>query len=119
MITESVQPARSVRQIFEEAVLWSRANFGDQPSYRPLLGIVEEVGELCHAHLKGEQGIRLTPEQVAEKKVDAVADIMIYLFDYCGREGIDPIDALMDTWAKVVQKRNWKANPVDGVNPSH
>lgn len=44
----------------KEQMKWRQKNFGDTygSGYRPLLGIVEEVGELSHAHLKKEQGIR-------------------------------------------------------------
>ena len=81
-------------------------NFGAQPSYRPLLGAVEELGELTHAHLKGEQGIRHTPEAITAKKKDALADIIIYLCDYASREGLDLHEALNDAWAEV-RLRDW------------
>lgn len=90
---------------------WSQRNFGDQPSYRPLLGVVEEVGELSHAHLKHEQGIRGMDDQLAKAaKVDAVADIIVYLADYCHRSEIDLDKAVTETWEKV-SRRNWKDNP--------
>jgi NTP pyrophosphatase (non-canonical NTP hydrolase) len=88
---------------------WSRRNFGDQPSYRPLLGVGEEVGELDHAHLKGEQGIRHSPEEIQAMKVDAIGDIVIYLADYCEREGISLSAAVEKTWETVMQ-RDWKKN---------
>ena len=87
---------------------WSRSNFGDQPSYLPLLGVAEETGELCHAHLKGEQGIRHTPTEVRALKIDAIGDIIIYLADYCEREGISLAEAVEKTW-EVVEKRIWDA----------
>lgn len=90
---------------------WSRYNFGDQPSTNPLLGLTEEVGELSHAHLKGLQGIRHTPDEIRDMKADAVADIMVYLADYAEREGIDLEGTLMVTWKKV-KARNWRANPM-------
>jgi NTP pyrophosphatase (non-canonical NTP hydrolase) len=90
---------------------WSRRNFGDQPSTNPLLGLTEEVGELSHAHLKGLQGIRHTPAEIREMKVDAVADILVYLADYCEREGIDLEGAVMPTWTKV-RSRDWAKNPM-------
>jgi hypothetical protein len=64
-------------------------NFGDRPAWQTLLGVVEEVGELSHAHLKAAQGIRGTREQHHVAKIDAVADIVIFLADYCTAEGID------------------------------
>lgn len=88
---------------------WALHNFGEQASYRPLLGVAEEVGELCHAHLKDEQGIRTT-EDHSEKKVDAVADIMIYLAHYCHLEGINLEQAISETW-EIVKKRDWKKDP--------
>lgn len=99
-----------LRDLQHDIGVWSRANFGDQPSTYALLGVMEEAGVLAHAHLKGLQGIRMTPEEVREKKEDAVADIVIYLLDYCEREGLLFEQALIDTKNKVL-KRNWKDNP--------
>lgn len=95
---------------------WSRRNFGDQPSYRPLLGVGEEAGELFHAHLKGEQGIRHNPNEIRALKVDAIGDIVIYLADYCEREGISFSAAVEKTWETVMQ-RDWNKkarSPKDG-----
>jgi len=92
---------------------WSRKNFGNQPSHLPLLGAVEEIGELAHAHLKAEQNIR-TNEDHSAAKIDAVADAVIYLADYCAREHIDMQSAVTRTWGKVRQ-RDWKKNPEHGV----
>lgn len=90
---------------------WARKNFGNSPSYHPLLGVSEEVGELCHAHLKEEQGIRGTSEELQEKAKDAIADIVIYLCDYCNRREWDIEDLVSETWDKVKQ-RKWKAKKV-------
>lgn len=49
----------------------------------------------------------------AEQRADAVGDILIYLSDYCRRNGLDLNEALETTWAKVKQ-RNWKLNPETG-----
>lgn len=70
---------------------------------------MEELGELCHAHLKREQGIR-TSEDHRAKQIDAVADVIIYLCDYCALEGIDMETAVLSTW-ETVSKRDWKADP--------
>ena len=52
-------------QLELEVAEWSRRNFGPGTpmGYRALLGVVEEVGELSHAHLKQLQGIRGTPAE--------------------------------------------------------
>ena len=92
---------------------WSERNFGGKygSGYRPLLGALEELGELAHAHLKSEQGIRNTECHAAAKR-DAVADVIIYLADYCSNEGIDLEAALRETWLRV-RSRDWKRNPDD------
>lgn len=55
-----------------EVHAWSVENFGDNPEYRQILGIIEELGELDNAS---------TPVQ----RADAVGDTMIYMADYCAR----------------------------------
>jgi NTP pyrophosphatase (non-canonical NTP hydrolase) len=98
----------------DEVRQWANANFGDVPSWQPLLGVQEEAGELCHAFLKREQQIRGDREKHNHDMRDAVGDIVIYLLDFCSREGIDFEQAVRDTWA-TVQRRDWKANPATGV----
>lgn len=83
---------------------WSRYNFGDQESeairvtffvdgshvsgvacldaIAPLLGIGEEIGELALALLSNDQ----------KEVVDALADITIYLADFCCREKLLPLE---------------------------
>lgn len=91
---------------------WSKKNFGDQPSYLPLLGAVEELGELAHHHLKEEQGIRTT-ENHKMGKLDAVGDIIIYLTDYCEREGLEITEAIIIAMTEVM-RRNWVKNKETG-----
>lgn len=97
-----------------EVYVWRSRQPWDQlnPTH-PLLGVVEEVGELAHAHLKREQGIRGTPEEHDAAKVDAIGDILVYLADYCERNGISLGFALIDTWEKV-RKRDWSKNKETG-----
>ena len=99
----------------EQVSTWSRKNFGPYfgSGYRPLLGLMEEVGELSHAHLKQEQGIR-TSEEHQKAKIDAVGDIVIYLADYCQSQGIGLEAAVRDTWYKV-GSRDWKRYPKNGM----
>jgi len=102
----------TLRQLQREQADWSVKNFGLHDGWEPLLGVAEEVGELCHAHLKAHQGIR-TDENHKMAKVDAVGDILVYLADYCTQEGIDLEQAVSETWRKV-QQRDWKRDPVSG-----
>ena len=37
---------------------WAARNFREHVAWHALLGLMEEVGELSHAHLKTVQGIR-------------------------------------------------------------
>jgi NTP pyrophosphatase (non-canonical NTP hydrolase) len=86
----------------------------DGPPDDPLIGLVEEVGELAHAHLKQKQKIRGTYKEHQAAKIDAIGDIMIYLADYCARCNINLNLAVIDTWDKV-RKRNWSQYPTDGL----
>lgn len=104
----------TLRFVQDEVRAWSADNFGEQPSWKPLLGIGEELGELQHHYLKRAQGIRTTEDHDAGIR-DAVADILIYLCDFCAREDIDLDAQLAQTWHEVKQ-RNWRASPQDGTS---
>ena len=71
----------SLAQLQAQQKPWIERNFGSRPSYWPLLGAVEELGELAHAHLKQEQGIRVF-EDFDAKAQDAVGDCVVFLCDY-------------------------------------
>lgn len=103
----------TLRRLQDEQRPWVEHNFAGREPFYPLLGAVEELGELAHAHLKALQGIRGTAEEHHAAKVDAVADAIIFLADYCTANGIDMQQALEDTWARV-KVRDWKADPVNG-----
>lgn len=97
----------------EQVKVWADRNFGERKPYQPLLGVSEEVGELCHAHLKAEQGIRGTAEEHRAAAMDAIGDIVIYLADYCNVNGYGLAECIEETWNRVSQ-RNWKADPKKG-----
>ncbi len=94
---------------------WSRHNFPRNQPYQPLLGMGEETGELMHAHLKAEQGIRGTPTEHKAAKLDAIGDILIYLADYCERNDLELGTAVTEAWASVRQ-RDWIKFPGNGVD---
>lgn len=71
------------------------------------------VGRLCHAHLKQEQGIRLTEDHVGNAKLELRAIIGI-VWSIATLQNIDFEAAVASTWEHV-SKRNWKANPTTGV----
>ena len=68
-----------LRKLQDEQRPWAAHNFGNMPSWQPLLGVVEELGELVEADVLEDR----------VKVKDAVADTVIYLADYCSREGFD------------------------------
>lgn len=75
-----------------------------RPSLPPLLGMIEEVGELVRASVYLDD---------KEDQIDAVGDIVLYLMDYCNKVGIDFEDAVRTT-AEKVHARDWVKNPVNG-----
>ena len=105
-------PWTTLDELQEDVCRWTCHNFPKAPPHQPLLGIVEEVGELSHAHLKLEQGIRTDENHVLKAK-DAVGDIIIYLLHYCNIHGWNLNEILQDTWASV-RKRDWPKHPKTG-----
>ena len=103
----------NLSEIQKEQRPWVLHNFGGGRPMHSLLGVVEEVGELSHAHLKMEQGIRGTKEEHQAAIRDAVADIVIFLCDYCTEMGIDLGEQVEKTWAEV-KKRDFKKYPKTG-----
>lgn len=104
----------TLRELQLQLAPWVERNFGVRPAWQPLLGAVEELGELAHAHLKEEQAIRGTPEEHQAAARDAVADTIIYLADYCNSRGWDMDEIVFTTLGKVLQ-RDWVAHPLSGA----
>ena len=102
----------SIRQLQGEQRRWAEHNFPQQEPVDGLLGMVEEIGELSHAFLKGKQRIRgmEDPAKVREAVVDAIGDTFIYMMSFCNTNQIDLQDCILETW-KRVQQRDWQANP--------
>lgn len=98
---------KDLNQIQEEQREWSTRVFGPQDATLPLLGVVEEVGELCHAVLKRKQGIRHDEDHLANEQ-DAIGDIVIYLLDYCNRRGYNLLQLVNDAW-EIVRQRDKSA----------
>lgn len=58
---------------------WIAHNFPDSDPLDTVIGVVEEMGELAHAHLKQKQRIRGLHEELTLKGKDAVGDLAVYL----------------------------------------
>ena len=102
-----------IKKMQEQHKLWSERNFpGEHPSWHPLLGIDEEVGELNHHYLKRVQNIRTNENHNAGIR-DALGDIFIFMLDFANIEGIDLEAAIIETWDDVM-KRDWQKDPVAG-----
>lgn len=108
---------RSIDALVMRVGEWSAVNFGSNEDGRTslhcTLGAAEEVGELCHAILKRDQGIRGTHEEHCEAAQDAIADTIIYLMDLCYREGWD-LSSILPRVVGEVTKRDWRGDPARG-----
>lgn len=92
--------------IQEKIRQWNDKNFPKGTSQDCLVGVMEELGELSHAHLKMRQGIRGTEKKHRAAQKDAVGDICIFLMAYCAKENISIQDCIQTAWNEV-SKRNW------------
>jgi NTP pyrophosphatase (non-canonical NTP hydrolase) len=107
----------SIGQIQREMPSWQAHNFPGRPKYWPLLGMVEELGELAHAFAKRAQGVRGTAEEHTAAIEDAIVDLFTFGVDFACAEHIDLEVALPKVWAKV-RERDWRAFPRYGVPPA-
>jgi NTP pyrophosphatase (non-canonical NTP hydrolase) len=98
---------------------WQLDNFGDPGReialYRCALGMSEEVGETCHAILKGLQKIREGAEAGIDKDLvaDGVCDTLIYGIQILSELGLDAEQCVKETIEHVL-RRNWVENPEKG-----
>lgn len=69
-----------LQQLQDENRIWADKNFPTRQPYYPLLGLMEEIGELLAA--------LETAEESTDEINDAVADIAVYLSDYANQNGL-------------------------------
>ena len=105
-----------IREIQEAQKKWAEHNFPKAETWQPLLGVVEEVGELAHAHLKQSQGIRVNEDHVANA-MDAVGDTVLFMMHYCTLRGWDFETIIQETWEQVAE-RDWRKNNETGKEES-
>ena len=106
-VAELRKDADVLNRIQTEQPAWTKHNFGDRPAWMPLVGAVEELGELSHAFLKRAQNIRMEEDHDADIK-DALADTIIYLCDFASSQGIALSQEVSKTW-DTVRLRDWVA----------
>ena len=102
----------NLRELQEWQREWSLRNFGEQPAYRGVLGVAEEVGELCHAVLKSEQGIR---GRDADDIADAIGDVVIYLCEVATSYGLSLQECVEQAKGQCCE-RDWRKNPETGTD---
>lgn len=83
-----------IETIQAEQKAWEESQFGLQPAWKPLLGISEEFGELCHAVLKMSQNIRGDADKHFADARDAIGDVLIYALGFCNRLNINAIEGV-------------------------
>jgi NTP pyrophosphatase (non-canonical NTP hydrolase) len=99
-------------KIQSDAFKWYQYNFGPTQQHQCIYGMMEELGELAHAILKQEQGIRAVN---ADDVKDAIGDLMIFTMQLCNHLNLNLYNVIYETWQKVRQ-RDWKKFPINGVN---
>lgn len=93
-------------QLIEERDKWVAYNFPNHKYELPVesvVGCIEELGELAHAHLKQAQKIRGTDTEHEKNAMDAIGDITIYLLGVMSHEGV-PL-----TFLPVHTRDSWQA----------
>lgn len=95
-----------IRDFQAEQKEWTERNFGVGPADHPLLGIIEELGELSHAVLKAAQGIRGNVTKHEEAAKDAVGDLVIYLADYATKTNVALGDLTAETTFEGFQQHD-------------
>lgn len=74
---------------------WVEYNFKDRKPWHQLMGVIEETGELAHAHLKQAQGIRGDNKKHIKDAQDAIGDIMIFLFSVAAHNDVKIKDVVL------------------------
>jgi len=104
-----------IEQLQNHTREWREKNFPEEhrTAQMQLMGVVEEVGELAHALLKMEQGIRGSREYHMGKIEDAIGDVTIYLCGLATALEIDMDAAIWRAWSEV-RDRDWTKNKETG-----
>lgn len=88
-------------QLIHERDAWIAHNFPSPSMPDPgesIMGCIEELGELCHAHLKQAQNIRGDAARHVQDAQDAVGDLTIYLLGVMSAYDRVPSDNWTPSW---------------------
>jgi NTP pyrophosphatase (non-canonical NTP hydrolase) len=69
------------QELQAEQAPWAARNFGDVPAWQPLLGMIEEVGELFEVCTRVDE----EDERYEVDAKDAIADLIIFSVDFANR----------------------------------
>ena len=90
-----------VRTWQHRVVSWHVSVFGPPRQQWTALLLAEEVGELCRATLKREQGIRGSDAKWAEEQKKEAADVFIGLCSFAEACGFDLEAAIGTRWQDI------------------
>lgn len=82
-----------------EMVSWQEHNFPGRPGWIPLMGMVEEIGELVEASLVHDE----------KEVLDAIGDVCIYLADYCNERQFNMSELWIELH-KTITSYHWKSS---------
>jgi NTP pyrophosphatase (non-canonical NTP hydrolase) len=84
----------TLARLQQEHFEWTQRNFPGQSHWECFLGLVEELGELTEAHIKGD----------ADGLKDAAGDIIVYLAGYCTANNYN-LQPCVDDYTKAEEYR--------------
>lgn len=98
---------------------WHKKNFDVLNTHEQLIGMTEEVGEIAHYYLKGQQGIRgVTREVMIAKMVDGWCDTVIFGIQMMTSLNVDAEKALEMVIEQVLQ-RDWRKDKEGNTVSQH
>lgn len=89
-----------LREFQYEVDDWHKSNFPQEADASTLV-LVEEVGELARAVIKGRQGVRGGQDRWTDEKAKEAGDVLISLIAFCNQNGIDLAAAATSRWKTV------------------
>lgn len=88
---------------------WQNHNFGNTTGAAMI-----NLGRLCHADLKHQQGIRGYDEEKTRQELHKyIAGVYCSLSNYCRTINLH-IESCIDVALEAIKKRDWVVNPVTG-----
>lgn len=103
-----LNPTDLWRDYHARRMAWVAHNFpttdggGSVPMLETVEGVIEEIGELAHCHLKKKQSIRGTHEEHDAGMKDAVGDATVYLWGVTSR--MEDSFVNRGFWVRVVER---------------